>query len=206
VVIPPPIGRDAARRLAQQELSKAIYHPRVSLPQWIINTIREILRRFFHAASGSTPGGSWTLIALAVLAVLVITTVLVRIGPVARSARQKHPVLGSEKLTAAQCRDRAEEAAARGDYSTAVLERLRAIATSFEERGVLPPDAGRTADELAAQAAARFPGNRAELADAARMFDQIRYGDGTGTAAGYQRLRDLDDALARHGTLAAASA
>ena len=55
---------------------------------------------------------------------------------------------------------------------------------------------GRTADELAAQAGARFPGHAADLAAAARLFDQIRYGGGAGTRDGYERLCALDAALA----------
>ena len=63
-------------------------------------------------------------------------------------------------MTARQLRDASAACAAEGDYSTAVLQRLRAIATSCEERGILVPDAGRTADELAMQAGALLPGPR----------------------------------------------
>jgi hypothetical protein len=205
---PAPIGRDQAQQLARQELSKAIYHKPVSIPQAIIKAIESFLQRLFDTAGQATPGGWWTLIALAALAVIVGTAIVVRIGPVARSARRKDSLrrAGSRPLTASQYRDLAEASAAQGDYSTAILERLRAIATSMEERGILSPDAGRTADELAAQTAARFPAHRTELGAATRLFDQIRYGDGTGTAAGYERVRDLDDALAHRSTLAAAGA
>jgi len=203
---PRPIGRDPAQRLAREELSKAIYHQR-SIPQIIVDAIESFLQRIFQTADRATPGGWWTLIALIALAVIVIAAVLAKVGPIARSARRQSTALGLDdsRLTARQHRDLAEASAAAGDYSTAVLERLRAVATSLEERGVLSPAAGRTADELATLAATRFPGHRQELADAARLFDQIRYGDGTGTATGYGRLRDLDDALARDPALAGAN-
>ena len=58
-------------------------------------------------------------------------------------------------------------------------------------------NAGQTADELAAVAGARFPGHATELAFAARLFNQVRYGGEAGTRDGYERLRRLDEALAR---------
>jgi hypothetical protein len=175
-----PVGRDPAQRLARQELSKAMYH------HWsIAGAISGFLQRIFSDAGDATPGGA--------AVVVVITS---RIGPVARSGRRRSPLTSVARATARDHRIAAEASAASGDYSTAVLERLRAIAASCEERGVLPPYQGRTADELAEQAAARFPVHDRELAAAARLFDQILYGDGSGTQAGYQRLRDLDDAMA----------
>ena len=192
-----PIGRDPAQRLARHELSKAIYHQGPSIPRLIVDAIRSFLRWVFGGASQLTPGGSWTLVALVVL-IAVLVVLAIRIGPLARSARRATPVRdpGSRALTAAQLRDAAAARAAEGDYSAAILQRLRAIAASCEERGVLPPDTGRTADELATQAGALFRGHAGGLAAAARLFDEILYGDGAGTPDGYARLCDLDEALA----------
>jgi hypothetical protein len=61
----------------------------------------------------------------------------------------------------------------------------------LEERGILPARVGRTADELAAEASRLLPNQGAGLRDAARLFDEVRYGERAGTAAGYERLRDL---------------
>ncbi len=192
-----PIGRDPAQRLARDELSRAIYH-RQSLPQAVGHFALTLLQRFFDAVSQVTPGGWWTVVALVALAVAAGSAVAVRLGPLARSARGAGPARdpGSRAQTARQLRDASAASAAEGDYSTAILQRLRAIVASCEERGILAPDAGRTADELATQAGASFPGQRAGLAAAARLFDQIRYGDGAGTLDGYERLRDLDATLA----------
>lgn len=197
VIAAGPIGREPAQRLAHDELSRAIYHQQ-SFSQLIEHFVVTPLRRLFAGASQLTPGGSWTVVALAALAVAAFAAIFVRLGPVARSARAAGPARdpGSRRLTAAQLRDASAASAAEGDYSTAIVQRLRAIVASCEERGVLAPDAGRTADELATQASARFPGQRAGLAAAARLFDQIRYGDGDGTLDGYQRLSDLDATLA----------
>lgn len=193
-----PIARDPAQREARRELSRAVYH-QISVSQKILDAISSFLERLFSGASHASPGGWWTLVALAALAVGIIAVILTRTGPLARSARRA-PLMGDpggRPLTARQCRAAAEDAAAEGDYSTAILQRLRAIALGCEERRVLVPDAGRTADELAALAGARFPAQAAELAEAARLFDRIRFGDGTGTRDGYERLTDLDATLAR---------
>ena len=193
-----PIGRDAAQRLARDELSKAIYHQRQSLPARITHSVEELLHRLFSAAASATPGGWWTVVALAALVVAAGSVIAVRLGPLARSARTTGPAWdpGPRAMTARELRDASAASAADADYSTAILQRVRAIVVSCEERGILTADAGRTANEVAAQAGARFPGQHADLAAATRSFDQIRYGGGTGTRDGYERLCALDAALA----------
>jgi hypothetical protein len=101
------------------------------------------------------------------------------------------------RLTAAELRDAAASSATAGDYGTAILQCLRAISAGCEERGILTPEAGRTADELAKQAGLAFPDHAGGLAAAARLFDQVRYGGDAGTPDGYQLLRDLDVTLAK---------
>jgi len=198
VITAGPIGRDQGQRLARQELSKAVYH-QVSVPQVVLNDIGSFLRKIFDNLGRATPGGGWSVVALVTLAVVIVAVIAARIGPLARSARRAAPLLdpGARPLTARQLRAAAEASAAAGDYSAAVLQRLRAIATSCEERGLLVPDVGRTADELATQLGLRLPAHQAGLAAAASLFDQIRYGDGVGTPEGYQQLRELDTAVGR---------
>jgi Domain of unknown function (DUF4129) len=200
VITAGPIGRDQAQRLAQEELSKAIYH-QVSVPQVVLHAIGSFLRAIFDDVGQATPGGGWSVLALVALAVIIVAIVAARIGPLAGSARQAAPLVdpSARPLTARQLRAAAEASAAAGDYSAAVLQRLRAVAASCEERGLLLPDVGRTANELAAQLGARLPAHQAGLAVAAGLFDQIRYGDGVGTAEGYRQLLELDTAIGRLG-------
>ena len=105
------------------------------------------------------------------------------------------PALGSllqgKRLSARDHRENAERQAAAGDFTAAIVESVRAIAVDLEERGVFPARVGRTADELAAEASRVLPDHAAGLRDAARLFDDVRYGERAGTAAGYERLRDL---------------
>jgi hypothetical protein len=196
VIAVSPIGREAAQRLARDELSKPIYH-QTSLSQDISNWVSSVLNRLFAGVSSVTPGGWWTVVALAALAVAAVALVLARLGPVARSGgRRPARDPRSRVMTARQLRESATASAAEGDYAAAIVARLRAIAAACEERGILIGNAGQTADELAARAGERFPGYAAELAAAASLFDQVLYGGEAGPRDGYERLRRLDDALA----------
>lgn len=185
---PPPIGRQAAQQLARQELSRAIYHPGVSLTE----RVERAIARLLDAASSAVPGGWWALVALTAFLIIAAAGVLAWIGPVTRSRpRGSDALLDAERLTARDHRQNAERHAAAGDYTAAIIESVRAIAVDLEERGILPARVGRTADELAAEASRLLPDQAAGLRDAARLFDDVRYGERAGTAAGYERLRDL---------------
>ena len=188
-----PIGRQAAQHLARQELAKSMYHPRTPFLTWL----HDQLSRLFDNANASVPGGWWAIVALVALAVIVVALMLTRIGPVARSRRRDAlgPLTGAVTLTAREHRDLAERHAAAGDYSGAIEEYLRAVAAGLEERAILQPAPGRTADELATQAGRLLPAHAAELGAAARLFDDVRYGGRAGTAANAGRLRDLEAAI-----------
>ena len=191
----PPTGRQAGQRLARDELAKAVYHPHQSFGQWLLSHAANLLNSFFNGAV--IPGGWWAMVALAALAVVAVAVIARRIGPVARSHRAPAGALSGPALrTAREHREQAERSAAEGDYSAAILAYLRAIAAGLEERGVLIPDLGRTADELAAEAGRLLPGHAAELTAAARLFDDVCYGEQRGTRAGCERLRGLEAAIA----------
>jgi hypothetical protein len=185
----PAVTREQGQRLARAELSKAMYHPGVPIAERITNAVGRLL----NAAGAAVHVGWWALVALAALLVIAIAAVLAGIGPIARSrARGRQPMLSPAQRTARDHRQEAERLAAADDYSAAVIESLRAVAVELEERGILPPRVGRTADEFAAEASQPLPGLAARLGEAARLFDEVRYGGRTGTAAGYERVRDLD--------------
>jgi hypothetical protein len=186
------VGRAEGQRLARAELSKGIYHPSESLAQRISDWINRLL----NSRGPAGPGGWWSIVVLIALVIIVVAVVMHRIGPVARSrAARTGPVLSGRQLSARDYRELAERLAAAGDFTGAIIESLRGIAVGLEERGVVPPRVGRTAAELAAEASQAVPGQAAGLAAAARLFDDVRYGERKGTAAGYQQLRDLDAAL-----------
>lgn len=186
------IGRRAAQRLARAELSRAMYQPHTSIISRILNEILRLLDRLFSVGN-SVPGGWWSLVALAVIAVLVVAGIVIGIGPVARAHRHADAVtVGLGTLSARDHRLRAGQLAEAGDYSGAILESVRAIAAELEERSVLGPRAGRTADETADEAGQALPAEAAALLDAAHLFDEICYGKRMGSRPGYDRLRALD--------------
>jgi hypothetical protein len=125
--------------------------------------------------------------------VIVTAGLLAWIGPVARTRRRPGPLTPQgEVRTARHHRQDAGRFAAAGDYSAAIIECVRAIAAELEERGVLPPRSGRTADEFAAEAGQAMPGHADALRGAARLFDDVCYGQRPGSKAGYERLSELD--------------
>jgi hypothetical protein len=193
----PDVTRAAGQRLARQELSKSIYHPGVPLIQRIENWISgEISRLLQSAGIGGTSGGWWAVVALAALLVIAVAVVSFWIGPVARKGRRgPDAALSGGELSARDHRQKAERSAAAGDFTAAIIESVRAIARGLEERGILAPRLGRTANELAAEASRPLPEHTRGLAQAARLFDDLLYGGRDGTQAGYRQVRDLDTAL-----------
>jgi len=185
-------GREAGQRLARAELSKAIYHPHESLAQRILNAIGDLLNDLSQAGR-AFPGGWWAAVALATLLATIIAVVLSRTGPLARSRRAEGQLMtGSGPLSAADHRLRAGRLADAGDYGAATVERVRAIARELDDRAVLTPRAGRTANEMAEEAAAALPAEAGALRSAALLFDDICYGDRPGTQAGYALIQGLD--------------
>lgn len=192
----PVVGRREGQRLARAELSKAIYHQQPSLAQRAVHFVLEWLGRLFRATQG-LPGGWWGFVVLIALAALLVAVVLARTGPVAR-ARRRRGERGaiSPARTARDHREAAARLADAGGYAAAICERVRAIAAELDERGVLAPRIGRTADEFAAEAGRALPSHAAGLLGAARLFDEVRYGRRPGTRQGYDRVTDLDSRIA----------
>ncbi len=206
----PPIGRQAAARLARAELSKPVYHRPVPLAYRIVHTLIGWLGELFRAAS-RLPGGWWSLVGLAALAVIAGALIIIWTGPLLRARRRPAGLAtNGPARTASDHRQSARRHAQATDYAAAICESLRAIAAELDERGVLPTHPGRTADEFAVEAGQALGTHAADLRAAAALFDEIRYGQRPGSRAGYQRMCDLDEAIrtsvARRGRAAAMTA
>ena len=189
----PGIGRRAAQELARRELSKSIYQP--SVTERILNWLNTHLDRLFNAINLSLPGGWWALTSLLVVAAVIVSVVLLQVRPRLPRRSGRGQSLSEHEMSAGEHRKLADGYAGAGDYSAAIIERVRAAAEELQERGVLPPRPGRTADEFAAEASLPLPELAGQLVAAARMFDDIRYGGRTGASAGYEHVRDLDNAI-----------
>src|SRR5947209_11108113 len=188
------IDRDTAHEAAQRELDKPIY-PKGSVSQRIHEWLHELLYRIVEKGS-SVPGGWLT---ITVLAALLVAAIVVAVRIARRTIRTRsggdYQLFDAGQLTAAQHRGIAERFAAEANWSAAVRHRLRAVARGLEENGTLGPAPGRTASELAADAAGRIPALATELSQSATVFNDVTYGGRPGTRADYQLIVDLDDHL-----------
>jgi hypothetical protein len=181
-VADPAIGRHQGQRLARAENSEVGFWERV------LRFIGHLLR-----ATGSIlPHGPFGLVVLALVLVVVVIVVLTWVRP-KRSARARDAaVLASQDKTSRDYRQAAAQYAAEGAYGRAIVEGVRAIAAELDERAILPPRPGRTADELAAEAGRELPGLAAELRAVTRLFDDVLYGERAGTEAGYRQVSRVD--------------
>ncbi|MFI6349611.1 DUF4129 domain-containing protein [Streptomyces sp. NPDC050560] len=197
-------GRDAARH----ELSKGMYHKNdPGLIQRALNRLWDWLGDLLGSAAGATPGGGVGLTVI-VLALLALAAALWwRLGTPRRTPQAPPALFDDSPRTAAQHRASAEAHAAQGHWNQAVQERMRALVRALEERALLDPRPGRTADEAAAEAARPMPGHAPRLTAAARDFDDVTYGGRQAGRAAYERLAALDADLEQtRPDLAAASA
>jgi uncharacterized protein DUF4129 len=124
-----------------------------------------------------------------------------------RRSREPAPVESAElaaedlpTMPATDLASLADRLAAQGRYAEAVRERLRAMVRELIERGLLAHRPGWTITELAAAAAAVRPPIGPTLAEAARIFSEIWYGQRPATAEHDARMRALAAALSGHFT------
>jgi Domain of unknown function (DUF4129) len=172
----PLIGRRPAQILARRELDK------VSI--WV--RILHDIERLFNTSANAVPGGWFGLVVFGVLVAVLVIAIVTWARPSTGRRIRARSVLGGKARTAEDYRQAATRLAEAGDYSGAIVEAVRAIAAELEERGILPPRLGRTADELAVEAGRELPELAADLLTVTRLFDDVRYGDRRGTQAGYE--------------------
>jgi Domain of unknown function (DUF4129) len=194
---PVDVGRTEARHAAVAELSEGRYEQE-SLTErawrWLEGFVSGVLDQVAREGLGGVASLTLLVVVLAALAVLLLWSTR-RLSTSARSGvLEPFDVPGQ---SAAQHRERAEGLAQEGRWPEAIRERLRAIARTLEEREILAERPGRTADELAAAAGRALPALDARLADAARLFDAVTYGEDPGSADGYAALAGLDEELRR---------
>jgi hypothetical protein len=201
---PPPVTGEQGRELARRELEKQVYHRNdPSAIDRFLQRLREWLDSLNHtahdpqgAASHGSGGGilGLVLILAAILAIAALGLWWMRRHRNARSARE---ALLQKPSSAAEHRTAAERLAAEGRWAEAIRERLRGIARDLEERAILEPRPGRTADELAAEAAPALPEHAAGLVQGVRIFDDVWYGGRPGTQEGYTFLTSLEEQVRR---------
>ncbi|WP_311932184.1 DUF4129 domain-containing protein [Microbispora sp. H11081] len=196
-------GRDEAAREAARELSGTGYQHEPLFDR-LLREMSQFLGDLL-SGGGTSEGGLASLVVIAVLLAVLAVLLLWALRRFSGGRRaESGAVFGQRERTAAEHRAEAERLAAEGGWAGAVQERLRAIARELEERAVVSPMPGRTADELAEVAGQALPSHAAGLRAAARLFDDVTYGGASGTREGYLTLTALDERLrsARAGTAA----
>jgi hypothetical protein len=188
------IDRDAAHDAAQRELAKPIYS-QASPSQRFHDWVNELLYHLIE--KGSTIPGGWFTVAVLITLLVVGLVVAVRVARRTMRTRRggDYLLLDTGQLSAAVHRSAAERFAAEGNWAEAIRHRLRAIARGLEETAVLDPAPGRTANELARDAAARIPHLESEFTQAASAFNDVTYGERPGTPDAYQLIVGLDHHL-----------
>ncbi|MFH8574225.1 DUF4129 domain-containing protein [Streptomyces sp. NPDC017993] len=196
--IPVRTPRVPAREAAERELTDPRYHQHDPNPiQRALNWFWERVDDLFNAASGATPGGWIGLLAIGAFILLLVVALRLRLGAVRRTPTTTGALFSHTPRTAAEHRTAADSHAAEGQWSPAIQERMRAIVLALEERALLTPGPGRTADEAAVEAGRPLPEHADRLRAAARTFGEITYGRRPGTKDEYALLSALDTDL-RH--------
>ena len=196
--IPLDIPRDPAREAAERELSKPIYHENdPNLLERGLDRFWEWIGGLFDSASGASPGGVLGLVAIVLVVLAVVGALWWRLGTPRRAVTTADSLFDDGPRTAGEHRAAASRHASAGRWNQAVQERMRAIVRSLEERTLLDPRPGRTADEAASEAGRTLPAHADELRSAARAFDDITYGGRTADEPAYRRVEELDESLER---------
>ncbi|CAB4705209.1 unannotated protein [freshwater metagenome] len=179
-----PTPEDARSEL-RRELVRPEYHQRnpvQELLDWLGRTIDGTLQ----AASGTPPLATFAALVAFLLLVLGVGALVSRTRRSPRQRAGTRAVLADEQVGAAELRAHAETALAEGRYEDAVVDAYRALTVLQVERGLLDDAPGATAHEVARTLGARRPDLVESLESAARLFDEVLYGD---------RPADRDQAL-----------
>ncbi len=193
---PPAPGRETGQAWAREELARPEYAR--ARPGLLRRALEWLLARLDDASQSTGIGlGRLTALVLVVGVVVLVAVVATRRSVRLRVAEAgaRTGLLGASALTAEQHRSRAEEHRAAGRYGDAVREWMRAVARQLDERALLDPRPGRTADELAVEAAQLLPQLAEELRAAAVVFDAVTYGSVRAGPQDAERLRRLDRAV-----------
>jgi hypothetical protein len=186
-----------ARKWLSDELHRSDYHnPWLeSSLRWIVDQLSKLLDGANKLANGGLSLVVTVLVALVTIALLVWVLPRVR-----REPGVAHPdgaVIGDPTITAGTYRDLAARALADGRYDAAVLEGFRAIAKDMSDRTLLDDAPGLTAHEVSLELSRPFPDFAGRLAQAANLFDAVRYGHRGANQDGAAQVLRLDSELVK---------
>lgn len=184
-----------ARRLLTRELQDPKYRPDLlgRLGDWVGDRLDDL----------GGPGRGLGLLGRPLLLVLLLLVVVGVVLVLVRLRRDPHvggagtSVFDDVRRSAAEHRALAHAALSEAGHDTAVVEGLRALAAGLVERQVVTDTPAATAREVADVAAPRFPGMADRLGEAARVFDETRYGERPADRRRAELVLDVEDSLRR---------
>lgn len=198
---------EEARRWAEDELSRSVYDQEPTLLERVWQWFVDLLDSIFATDIPAPPNLVPVIVVLGAAALLAVVIYLA--GPLRsrrRAGQASHAVFDDPHATSTDLTEAADAAAARGDWSLAVLMRFRAIIRSLDERAIVEDRPGITAHEASTAAAAALPGCAAGLHWAGRLFDDVRYGDVRPGRDEDAQLRELAGQVERSRVAAPAAA
>ena len=193
----PPLAPspDEGRGLLRRELLDRAYHQDDLLNRfvtWLRRTVLDVV----ETASSAPPVSAFAAMAIGLALVLGLAWLATR----ARSAPARRiapgPVITDARTTATQWRDRAERALAEQRHSDALVDGFRALAARQVERGRLEESPGVTAREVVQVLRTSYPERAEAMAEGARLFDLVLYGDREATGEQATFVLALDAQLA----------
>lgn len=197
--IPVDPGAPDARQWLVDELSKPIYQAaKPTLFDQIAKAVGDWIGSLFSQDSSGIGAVVPVIVVLVVVALLVAGLIVFGRPRLNRTNAVPTRMFGvDDPRTADQLRASAANAATAGDFTAAVEEIFRALATGLAERTIVSSVPGTTAQEFADRAARAFPNHSAGLRSSANLFDGVRYLDESGSAAAYNTILDVDLAVRR---------
>ena len=162
----------------------------------VIRWIRDVLGKLVDGARQVTGLSPAVTAGLAILLIALLVWILPKVRRERVAAVSQEAVLKDPTITGRQYRDLAAQAIRDGRFGDAILDGFRAIAKDMSDRGLLDDAPGRTAHEVSLALASPFPDHADALADAADLFDSVRYGHRRVGEAQANQMRALDAELA----------
>lgn len=199
----PPLDPTAAQARAQlaQELGKSEYASARPNPiqeglQKFLDWVESLFNGAGNAVSGTGSALIVIVIVVVVVAALIVGFLVFGLPRLNRRSRASGSLFGEDdRRDSAALRRAAEQAAARGDFATAIEEEFRAIARGLSERVIVTTFPGTTAHGFAVQAATAFPDFAADLERTADVFDAVRYLGSTANESDWLAVRSLEERL-----------
>lgn len=186
---------------AERELDDPVYDiAEPTIFDRVARAVADFFGRLFGGQLPSEWGPALALIAAVVLCVVIVAAFLVWGVPRAtgRVRERGRALFGEDETRSAdELRRDAASHAERRDWDAAIVLRFRALARGTAERGIVEPPPGATVHSFARAAGRAFPALADELERAATSFDDVRYLRRPGTAALYEHVARVDEAIVR---------